>query len=114
MANKRAWKFLHLTEDGQIKSDHGDLAWTVGEWQHVDGGIYACSNGLHCSPRISEALSYVHGTVLARVEVKGESDHESDKSAWSDMRIVKAYRWTKEDSMALAVHAAELVIDRKS
>jgi hypothetical protein len=110
MSNKRRWKFLNQDDSGAIKSAHGDLTWTVGKWEHVDGRIEACINGLHCSERIREAFSYVQGSVLARVEVKGDVDAEQDKAAYSDMRIIKAYRWSKEDSVALAVFAAELVI----
>ena len=44
------------------------------------------------------------------MEAEGESDKEKDKQAWSKMRIVKAYEWTKEDSVALAIFSAELCI----
>ena len=111
MTNKLRWKFLNNV-DGTIASNYNQsFTWVVGEWRHVQGTIRACGNGLHASKRITEALGYVQGDVLARVEVKGESDERDDKSAHQSMRIVKAYRWTKLDSVALAVYVAELVID---
>ena len=106
---KTKYKFLNL-EKNKIVSNHGGLKWRIGEWQHVDGKIYACNNGLHCSDKIKQAFSFVQGEVLAVVEVKGKSDKEDDKSAWSDMRIIKAYKWTKKDSVALSIFSAELCI----
>ncbi len=105
-----AWKFLDY-KGNQIRSRHGSTTWTTGEWQHVDGNIRACSNGFHSSERISDAFGYVSGSVLAEVETASDSDVTSDKAAHRSMRIVKAYRWTKNDSVALAIYAAELVID---
>lgn len=42
---------------------------------------------------------------------KIESEIQDDKQCWSEMRIVEWHRWTKKDSVALAIFAAELVID---
>ena len=95
-----------------IKSDNGDhRQWKIGKWEHQGGKINLCKNGLHCSRQINQAFSFVHGEVLAKVEVEGKSAIQDDKEAWSDMRIVKAWKWQKKDSVALAVYAAELVID---
>src|ERR1035437_3683174 len=106
---KTRWKFLNL-KGKTIVSNHGNTIWLIGEWQHVDGEMKACNNGLHCSKKIYEAFSYVQGEVLAKVEVKGEHHDENDKSAYSDMRIIKAYRWTKKDSVALGIFSAELCL----
>ena len=103
------WKFLD-EKNGSIVSRHGSTTWTIGKWEHTEGMISACSNGFHCSPTIQAAFSYVQGNVLALVEVRGEEALESNKSAHADMKIIKAYRWTKNDSVALAIHVAELVI----
>lgn len=104
------WKFLNK-KGRSIVSDKGDQEWKIGEWVHVDGEIRACKNGLHASKKILDAFGYVQGTVLARVEVKGKHDDENDKSAYSDMRIIEAYEWTKKDSVALAIYSAELCLD---
>src|ERR1035437_574843 len=106
---KYMYKFLNLDKK-KIKSNHGNTIWLIGEWQHVDGEMKACNNGLHCSKKIYEAFSYVQGEVLAKVEVKGEHHDENDKSAYSDMRIIEAYRWTKKDSVALGIFSAELCL----
>jgi hypothetical protein len=103
------WKFLKQ-RDGEIVSAHGSQEWTPGEWNEVSGEIIACENGFHCSPGILAALIYVKGEILAEVEVAGESVTESDKSAHQKMRIVKAYYWTRKDSVQLAVLAAEKVL----
>lgn len=106
---KIKYKFLNLKR-GKIVSNHGSMEWAVNKWQHVDGRIIACKNGLHCSDTILEALGYVQGEVLALVETKGKKHVEGDKSAWSDMKIVKAFEWTKKDSVALSIFASELCL----
>ena len=100
------WKFLR---EG-MESQYGTCVWKVGEWKKEDS-VELCSTGFHASEHIYQAFSYVQGEVLARVEVRGESKKEDDKQAWTEMRIKKAYKWTKEESVKLAVFAAELVID---
>ena len=105
-SGKRLWKFLR---EG-MRSQHGSTTWKVGEWKK-EGNISICNRGFHASNRIGQALSYVQGEILAEVEVRGESAVENDKEVWSEMRVVKAYKWQKKDSMALAIFAAEQVID---
>src|SRR3990167_11450602 len=70
-----------------------------------------CKSGFHASENIIDAMKYVNAEVLAKVEVKGKSLKQDDKQVWSEMKIVKAWKWGKEDSVALAIYAAELVID---
>ena len=100
------WKFLR---EG-LKSEYGKCEWKVGEWKKEDKAE-TCSTGFHGSEKILDALSYVKGEVLARVEARGECDKQDDKQAWTEMRIKKAYKWTKEESVKLAIFSAELVID---
>jgi hypothetical protein len=107
---KTKYKFLKL--DGKkIKSANGDCTWKLGEWKKEDGELDLCRNGFHCSDKVYEAFGYVQGEILAKVEVKGEHLDDNDKSVWSDMRIVKAWKWQKKDSVELAIYAAQLVID---
>lgn len=105
------WKFLRLDEaTGQIVSHHDKSPWTIGEWREADGEIEACENGFHCSPNPLDALKYVSGAVVARVEVAGACHDEGDKSAHQRMRIVCAWRWTADDSVQLAIVASEQAI----
>jgi len=94
-----------------LKSDSGYITWKIGKWKHEDS-ISLCNRGFHCSNKIIDALSYVQGEVLAVVECGGltEKDSDGSKEVFQDMRIVKAYKWQKEDSVALAIYASELVI----
>lgn len=101
----RLYKFLRTG----LKSEYGDCQWTIGEWKKEEN-IAICSSGFHASEKVFDAFSYVRGELLARVEVRGDCIKQSDKQVWSEMRIVKAYRWKKEDSVALAIFAAEQVI----
>jgi hypothetical protein len=110
MSYPRAWKFLLEPSPGLIRSQHGETAWELNAWQPEVLPVRLCSRGYHASDRILDALSYVQGGVLARVEVRGESASESDKSVHSGMRAVKLYRWSKADSVVLAIYSAELVL----
>ena len=103
---KTHYKFL---KEG-MKSTNGDCTWKIGEWKHHDGDVKLCDSGFHCSKKIWEAFSYVQGEILAEVEVKGKSKKESDKEVYSDMRIVKAWKWQKKDSVALSIFSAELCL----
>ena len=110
--SKYRWKFLEL-HGKTIRSANGDMSWKIGEWNEVDKDtIQLCHNGLHCSKTIYDAFSYVQGNILAKVEVAGSSEISDDKEAYQKMRIVKAYKWTKKDSVALAIFSAELCLDR--
>jgi hypothetical protein len=105
---KTLYKFLRTG----LKSDNGENRdWVIGEWREEKGGLGICSRGFHASKTPLQALSYVSGEILAKVEVRGESIIQENQECWSEMRIVKAWHWKKEDSMALAIFAAEQVID---
>ena len=107
----KRWKFLHLRE-GAICSEHGNCQWQVGEQKIAEGTIELCENGFHCSALLWDALRYVQGSVLAEVEVDG--DHvvadPPDKECWRSMQLMRAWKWTAKDSVALAVYCAESVL----
>lgn len=100
------WKFLRTG----YKSDSGNLKWKLGKWNRVKGELDMCQNGLHCSKTALQAFFYVQGEILAEVECRGEHLADEDKECWREMRVVKAYRWTKKDSVRLAVYVAELCL----
>jgi hypothetical protein len=104
------YKFLRL--DGKkIKSDSGKCTWKIGEKKIYKKDISLCKAGFHCSDKVYQAFSYVQGEVLAEVEVGGNSEFKDDKSVWSEMTINRAWKWEEEDSVALAIYAAELCIN---
>jgi len=105
---KKRWKFLRLV-DGKIKSNSGNCEWEIGEWKHEDR-INMCNTGFHCSKTAWQAFSFVHGEVLAEVEVKGKYDIQDDKEVYTDMQILKAYKWQKKDSVALSIYSSGLVL----
>lgn len=102
-------KYKYLRSN--LKSDSGNETWKINTWKHIDGELDICNRGFHCSKYSDQAFSYVQGEILAVVQTKGKSIIQDDKECWSDMKIVKAYQWTKKDSVALAIYSAELVID---
>jgi hypothetical protein len=107
---KKLYKFLKLI-DGKLVSNHdGKTEWKIGDWLKCDGEPMCCEKGFHASRRIVDAHSFTQTEILAEVEVRGVSHEQKDKEAWSEMRVVKAWHWTKEDSVAKAIFAARLVL----
>ena len=89
-------------------SPNGHL-FKVGKWYKEDN-ISICNRGFHASKRAIDAMGYVNCEVLAKVEVRGESEKQEDKQCWSEMRLIKTYKWTKKDSIALSIYSAELCL----
>lgn len=98
------WKFLRTG----LKSDSGDVEWKFGEWRKHTGKLEMCGSGFHCSTEPYDAFSHVQGEIIAKVEVRGKSLTQSDKECWSEMRVLKAWKWTKKDSLRLVIYSAEL------
>ena len=111
MKIKTLWKSM-LYEKGKLRSANGDETWNPGEWHKVDGPLAMCERGYHASLNIVDSMQYVAPGAIARVEVRGNHVGQFDKQCWSEMRVVRAWEWTKRDSVELAVYAAELVIGR--
>jgi len=93
-----------------LRSGYDGSQWKIGKWRKVKGKLKLYSNGFHASENIIDAMRYTNMEVLAKVEVRGEAEKGRDKQAWTEMRVVKAWEWKKEDSVALAVYAANLVL----
>jgi hypothetical protein len=106
MKTKTLWKSMQ----SGMRSGVGDMAWRVGEWAKHEGELSMCHSGFHASVRAIDAIRYVNCEILALVEVRGKHLKQDDKQCWSEMRVVRAYEWTKPDSVAMAIYAAELVI----
>ena len=107
MKKQYRWKFLR---EG-MKSNSGDCIWKIGEQKVFKDELVMCERGFHCSRDVWQAFSYVQGEILARVEISGRHEVQADKEVWEKMKVVKAYKWQKKDSVELAIYAAELVID---
>ena len=103
---KTLWKSMKAG----MKSGVGDMTWKVGRWEKHKGKLDMCHSGFHASVRATDAMRYVNCEILALVEVRGKHLQQDDKQCWSEMRVVRAYEWTKLDSVAMAIYAAELVI----
>ena len=92
-----------------MKSSEGNVDWVIGEW-NKEKDVDLCRVGFHASEFVIDAMRHVPAAVIAKVEVKGKSKKSSDQQVWSEMRVVEAYEWTKEDSVRLAIFASELCI----
>ena len=104
------YKFLRLIGNKIVSGYNNDFVWEVGKSYKIKGKLSMCNNGFHCSGKPLDALGYVAGEILAEVEVSGKSIIQSDKQCWQEMKIIKAYSWTKKDSVVLAIYSAELVL----
>jgi hypothetical protein len=102
---KKAWKFL----DEGLKSNYDDSQWVIGEWRTVPPPTGECV-GLNASLYIQDALGYVKGTILAEIEYGGVVIKGDDKITCGKMRVLRAWNWTKECSVEMAIFAAESVI----
>ena len=107
MKTQKRWKFIRKG----FKSENGNTKWKIGEWAEPIEDIEMCNQGYHCSKEICQAFSYVQGEILCEVECKGKHESGKDKEVWETQRIVRAYKWTKKDSVALAVYSSELCLD---
>jgi len=81
-----------------------------GVWYKCKEPLQICLVGWHCSKNIIDAMNYVSAGYIAEVEVKGKSKTQSDKEAWEEIKIIKLYKWTRKDSISLAIFSAELTI----
>jgi len=105
----QAYKFLRK-EGKLIVSDRNNHKWKIGKWYSVEGTVIICRNGYHASKRPLDACRYVSGDVLAIVEYRGDIVEDKHKLVSREMRIVKAYHWTKEDDVAAQAYCASLVL----
>jgi hypothetical protein len=106
---KKLWKTL-LLKGGKLVSDSGNQTWEIGKWYKIDGDVEMCERGFHASENIIDAMGYANPEALALVEARGKILKQDDQQCASEMRLIKAWEWTKPDSVALAIYAAELVI----
>ena len=105
MGKQYLWKAMG---DG-LKSNYDGSPWEVGKWRKEKAPTEECV-GLNASPRIIDAMSYVNMEILAKVEVSGKIIKGTDKWTCEKMKVVEAYVWPKEESVRLAIFAAEMVI----
>ena len=100
---------LYKSLKADIKSVYDDSQWEIGKWRKTEC-VELC-HGFNASRNIIDAMSFVNMENLALVETKGKTFKSDDKITSESMRIVRAWKWEKKDSVALAIYAAELVID---
>lgn len=103
-----AWKFLVMVGN-RVVSEKDTSEWSHLTWRCERVPTEAC-RGLNCSALLADALGYVNGTVLARIEYDGGVIDTGDKLTCEKMRIVEAWKWDKIASVRLGIVAAEMVL----
>ena len=108
-AQRTYWKSLKY-RDNKIVSDYDQSEWTVGEYRKNAYPVVKECEGLNCCRHIGDAMGYVECEVLAEVVVRGKVIAGEDKITAQEMKILRAWKWSKIDSVELAIYTAELVI----
>ena len=106
--NRLYYKFLRKG----LKSTHGKCQWEIGKWNNISGKLHLCKKGFHCSKEIYQAFSWVDGQILTQVKVRGKPIEIETKSAFPQMKIVRAWEWQKKDDLALAIYCVEIMLTR--
>ena len=60
----------------------------VGGVYRATGPLVMCSNGVHASRRVLDALRYAPGSICCRVHLRGEILHGTDKSVARERRVL--------------------------
>jgi len=87
MQNKTITCYRFVTED--LKSQHGEVQWVVGEWQKYNGKLELCVSGFHGCREPMHSLEYVYGDRWFLAEARGEIFEGRNKFCTSEMRLVK-------------------------
>lgn len=102
------WHHVEMFHDNTHDGQHGDSVFF--NWQRVEGDSVLYNNGFHGSRHLLPAFLSTPGTIVARVEVKDMLATKGDIEMWRSMRIAQAWHWNKEDSVRLAIVAAEFAL----
>ena len=102
------YKFLRF-KNGQVISDWDESAWEKNQWRDLAWNPVLFAQGFYASECITDALQWF-GNVLAEVEVRGQSLRGRVMSAHQGMRIARAWQFSRQDWLDLAIYTAELVL----
>jgi hypothetical protein len=102
------YKFLRL-KNGQVISDWDESIWERNEWRDIAIAPVLQAQGFYATERIADAVPWF-GNVLAEVEVRGLSVAGNVVTAHQGMRITRAWKFSRQDWVDLAIHAAWLVL----
>ena len=72
-----------------LKSEHGNIQWVLGEWQKCEGKSSLCETGLHASQKPLDSLNYIFGTRWFECEARGKILKDRDKFCASEMRLLQ-------------------------
>jgi hypothetical protein len=102
------YKFLRLKDD-QVISDWDESVWTKNEWRDIAHSPVLFAQGFYASDCITDAVQWF-GNVLAEVEVRGRSVPGRVMSVHQGMRATRAWNFSRQDWVDLAIYTAELVL----
>ena len=85
MSSVLAWHFL--PDDGCLRFGKREKV-RVGRAYKADGPLELCSNGMHASTSILDALFYAPGAIVCRVEMRGEIIEGDDKLCARERKVL--------------------------
>jgi hypothetical protein len=103
------YKFLRLKDDDQVISDWDGSAWKKNEWRDITNNPVLYAQGFYASDCITDAVQWF-GNVLAEVEVRGRTVPGRVMSVHQGMRVTRAWKFSRQDWVNLAIYTAELVL----
>ena len=75
-----------------LKSEHRNIQWVLGEWQKCEEELSLCETELHASQKPLDSLNYIFGTRWFECEARGKilkDSENSDKFCASEMRLLQ-------------------------
>ena len=104
-----AWHFL--SKDHILNYKDGRKA-VEGETLSCKGDIELCSNGMHASTRIIDALCYAKSSELSLVEISGDIKIGDDKIAGRSRKVIEIYN-IDDILFEFACSEAELALNKQ-
>jgi hypothetical protein len=83
------WHFLN--NDRRLGYGDGRLV-EAGQTYSCEGKLVLCSNGMHGSRKLIDALQFAPGNVLCRIDLQGEIIHDDNKSVARYRKVL----WIKD------------------
>jgi hypothetical protein len=102
------YKFLRLKDD-KVISDWDGSAWEKNEWRDIAFNPELFGQGFYASGSITDAVQWF-SNVLADVEVRGLAVPGRVISVHQGMRVTRAWKFSRQDWLGLAIYTAELVL----
>ena len=87
-----------------------NINFKIGKWYKYENKLKLHEPGFSGLKDILDIISYRNVDTWAKIQVKGNSITGKGIKYWSEMKIVKTFKWLERDSVNFAIYVAELVL----